>query len=437
MSASDAELQAILAAHPDLPSLLRPGMDEPERVEAKLLCSGPAPYFVIQVPIPRRRGRIWVSRLPGAHPATTERNLEALERFGIRRVVCLVPAAVMSELHGATRYLELARSRFDDRFHLVEVPDHGVPLDDAVFERAVEDVDLALAAGEEVLVHCVGGCGRTGMLTACVLIRAGLHWPDAIAHFRRYRRCGPETPAQLAYVVRFCRRSAVRTGTSSRVLRVTLSRNPAGDPIRLARGGLAELVLGRAHLTDGTHKRVAIKRFAAPIGARRARELETTIERLRAAGVRLPKMFMWELNAGVWAQVAQLFGATARGSKLIQPGDFHTRLSLDAQRFVADQLTRVVNAGYHPSLDLFLVFRSDPQRLLPADLDLIAPVVDVLRRAQELVKRLTALGTSRGSREQLRAVANAAATAEVRAAVDAVLDDHGGAHRRLWDWLNG
>ena len=79
------------------------------------------------------------------------------------------------------------------------------PGDVAAFLAALDEVDLCVGRGETVLVHCGAGCGRTGMFSACLLVRHGSTPVEAIRTHRRLRGCGPETPEQVAFVVWYAR----------------------------------------------------------------------------------------------------------------------------------------------------------------------------------------------------------------------------------------
>ena len=76
--------------------------------------------------------------------------------------------------------------------------------------RTLDAIDAELAAGGTVLVHCWGGCGRTGTVIAAWWVRHGADPADAIRRYqelcRAYstRRC-PETPEQVAMVLRWRR----------------------------------------------------------------------------------------------------------------------------------------------------------------------------------------------------------------------------------------
>jgi atypical dual specificity phosphatase len=52
------------------------------------------------------------------------------------------------------------------------------------FDAALDFIDRQRASGRRVLVHCLVGQGRTGVILAAYLIRAGMPPADAISHLR-------------------------------------------------------------------------------------------------------------------------------------------------------------------------------------------------------------------------------------------------------------
>ena len=66
---------------------------------------------------------------------------------------------------------------------------------DRIWEAA-ELVAEHLGRGEGVVVHCVGGTGRTGTVIACALRRLGRSPDEAIATVKQYRPHWPESPWQ-------------------------------------------------------------------------------------------------------------------------------------------------------------------------------------------------------------------------------------------------
>jgi 4'-phosphopantetheinyl transferase EntD len=77
----------------------------------------------------------------------------------------------------------------------------GAGPSDAAAERrriweAAKLVAEHISRGEGVVVHCVGGTGRTGTVLACALRQLGRSADDAIATVQTHRPHWPESPWQ-------------------------------------------------------------------------------------------------------------------------------------------------------------------------------------------------------------------------------------------------
>lgn len=76
----------------------------------------------------------------------------------------------------------------------VPVVDYGVPAG-AVWSGVEADALQILCQGGRILVHCKGGCGRSGMAVLRLMLQAGE--ADALARLRAVRPCAVETDEQL------------------------------------------------------------------------------------------------------------------------------------------------------------------------------------------------------------------------------------------------
>jgi protein-tyrosine phosphatase len=201
------ELRALAERDPEVSQLAHapPGTPAPAAIVTLHDDAGAPVFQMVEVPVGAAAGRLFVGQLPGrVTPVAGE--LDALVAFGIRHVFGLLPRIDLAEPYRVPTYVEEATARFGERLHLLDVVDYEAPPDDDAFEAAVATAARALDDGDKVYVHCGAGCGRAGVFAACVLVRQGVEALEAIRQYRRVRGCGPETPEQVAYVVRYERR---------------------------------------------------------------------------------------------------------------------------------------------------------------------------------------------------------------------------------------
>jgi protein-tyrosine phosphatase len=150
-------------------------------------------------------GRLGLTICPGRQDRgrTLARDLESLLGAGARRLVCLLPEDEL-EWAGVPALLAAAESRGLATSRL-PIPDQRAP--ELGRTRALCcELRAALEAGEDVVIHCLGGLGRSGTIAACLLIDFGATPTAAIAACRAAR--GPraiESPAQERFVERYRR----------------------------------------------------------------------------------------------------------------------------------------------------------------------------------------------------------------------------------------
>lgn len=80
------------------------------------------------------------------------------------------------------------------------IGDFGVPASADGWAALLDDLGRRLDGGARVMIHCRAGLGRTGMLAAALLARAGLDADEAVATVRRARPGTLETTAQVDVV---------------------------------------------------------------------------------------------------------------------------------------------------------------------------------------------------------------------------------------------
>ena len=81
------------------------------------------------------------------------------------------------------------------------VADYGVgtPAQEDQWQTASKTALSALRGGGRVLVHCRGGCGRSGMAALRLMVAAGEKAQPALKRLRAVRPCAVETDAQFRW----------------------------------------------------------------------------------------------------------------------------------------------------------------------------------------------------------------------------------------------
>lgn len=109
-------------------------------------------------------------------------------------VISMTPEEEMRAAGAADLSRDLANSGIAWRH--MPVADFGVPTAPALWPPIEALARAALDAGNRVLIHCMGGCGRSGMAALRVMVAAGEPAEPALARLRSVRLCAVETVDQ-------------------------------------------------------------------------------------------------------------------------------------------------------------------------------------------------------------------------------------------------
>ena len=145
-------------------------------------------------------GTLWLQSMPGrleSWPAF----LDEARASQLTVVVCLNPLEEVAQLSPAY-HKAIAEGRLPFRWQHLPMRDYGLGADPAAFRLGVEQVANSLVLGQQVLLHCAAGIGRTGTVAACVLKHLGL--PAALA-LARVRAAGsnPQSALQSGWIDQF------------------------------------------------------------------------------------------------------------------------------------------------------------------------------------------------------------------------------------------
>ncbi len=147
-------------------------------------------------------GKKHVSLRGNRHERDLAADLDRISEWDAAAVLTPVTASELTHL-GIPALGEEVRARFME-WHHHPIQDGGTP--DAAFELRWSETSrrlrALLATGNRVLIHCMGGLGRAGMVAARLLVEMGTEPDEAIRSVRNERPGAIETVAQVAWVGR-------------------------------------------------------------------------------------------------------------------------------------------------------------------------------------------------------------------------------------------
>lgn len=149
-------------------------------------------------PIPLGGGEIALSPMPGRtrHYRT---DWEALVAWRPALVLTMTTQAELDRKGAGTLGADCRAAGIG--WHHLPIEDFWAPGPEtaSAWPAASAAAHAALARGGRVLIHCFGGCGRSGMAALRLMIEAGEVPEAALARLRAARPCAVETDAQRAW----------------------------------------------------------------------------------------------------------------------------------------------------------------------------------------------------------------------------------------------
>lgn len=128
-----------------------------------------------------------------------EADLHDLLAFGPALVMTMTTGDELASKGAETLPADLARGGIA-WLHL-PIADFGAPdaATAALWPEASAKARAALAEGGKVLIHCMGGCGRSGMAALRLMVEAGEEPSAALKRLRAMRPCAVEMPEQFEW----------------------------------------------------------------------------------------------------------------------------------------------------------------------------------------------------------------------------------------------
>lgn len=153
-------------------------------------------------------GKLMAGEYPGVYDdEMTSQRIISLLRCGVTSFIDLTKPG--DSVHPYKEILEEEAAQFDLAVTWQNFPiiDFSTPTQSQM-EGILEEIDLHVAGGRTVYVHCLAGIGRTGMVVGCYLVKHGLSGQEALLRIKTLRgdtsswwHRSPESQEQVDFIL--------------------------------------------------------------------------------------------------------------------------------------------------------------------------------------------------------------------------------------------
>ncbi|MGH1576557.1 protein-tyrosine phosphatase family protein [Planktotalea sp.] len=145
-------------------------------------------------------GSLAICQMPGRE-GNYEDDLDFIREWKPSLVITMTTRGELADAGAETLGADIQES--GARWLHLPIKDFGIPDSDfmATWPDSRDAALSALRGRGRVLIHCKGGCGRSGMLALRLMVEAGEDAVEALLRLRKLRPCAVETDAQLRWAV--------------------------------------------------------------------------------------------------------------------------------------------------------------------------------------------------------------------------------------------
>jgi len=150
-----------------------------------------------------KQGKIGLTILPGRkdNSRLLEADVQTIKADGITHVISLITSEEITRYGVENLMTEYKKAGFTTKSFAIN--DQGVSTVDETNEL-VDWIDKNLEQGAKIMIHCVGGLGRTGLVSACYLVNQGMAAQDAIDEIRSVRsKRAIESESQELFIYKY------------------------------------------------------------------------------------------------------------------------------------------------------------------------------------------------------------------------------------------
>jgi protein-tyrosine phosphatase len=156
-----------------------------------------------ELPVEDNNAALILTPCPGTKEASLSDSIDQLKSQGVTVVVTALSTHEMQE-KGVSDLPDLVEKAGLQWFH-APIEDDCAPNEafQARWKHLSPSLHKALANGEKIAMHCMGGSGRTGLLAAHLLLEKGWELQEIITHVQSLRPGAFTKDVQVEYIHQF------------------------------------------------------------------------------------------------------------------------------------------------------------------------------------------------------------------------------------------
>lgn len=156
-----------------------------------------------ELPIDDNKAALVLTPCPGTKEVSLDDSIEQLKSQGVTIIITALSSTEMQEkgVGDLPNVIEKAGLRW---VH-APIEDDAAPDKDfqTRWNQCSSMLHQALADGEKIAMHCMGGSGRTGLLAAHLLLEKGWELREIITHVQALRPGAFTKSVQVEYIHKF------------------------------------------------------------------------------------------------------------------------------------------------------------------------------------------------------------------------------------------
>jgi len=124
-------------------------------------------------------GKVYLHSMPGRYETWAD-FVALCQRAQVKQILCLTSNAEIKEM-SPDYYYSICSKELPAQLNNCAVPDFSIPQNLDLYRKCIQSSADRLLKGDNILIHCAAGIGRTGTAAACLLVAMSVPTEQAVS----------------------------------------------------------------------------------------------------------------------------------------------------------------------------------------------------------------------------------------------------------------